>query len=82
MVQPGESTTKAVRAVFFIDPRIIRTIIYYPVVGTQFQELKRVLIGLQTADKFGVALLPIGIRRRCYSTYSRFLRKGKRANGR
>ena len=29
MLQPGESTTKAVRAVFFIDPKgIIRTIIY------------------------------------------------------
>lgn len=31
MLQPGESNTKAVRAVFFIDPKgIIRTIIYYP----------------------------------------------------
>ena len=31
MVQPGESTTQAVRAVFFIDPKgTIRTIIYYP----------------------------------------------------
>ena len=31
MIQPGESDTKAVRAVFFIDPEnIIRTIIYYP----------------------------------------------------
>jgi peroxiredoxin (alkyl hydroperoxide reductase subunit C) len=58
MVQPGESTTKAVRAVFFIDPKgIIRTIIYYPLsLGRNFKELKRVLIGLQTADKFGVAL--------------------------
>jgi peroxiredoxin (alkyl hydroperoxide reductase subunit C) len=58
MVQPGESTTKAVRAVFFIDPKgIIRTIIYYPLsLGRNFRELKRVLIGLQTADKFGVAL--------------------------
>ncbi len=58
MVQPGESETQAVRAVFFIDPKgIIRTIIYYPLsLGRNFNELKRVLIGLQTSDKFGVAL--------------------------
>src|SRR5664280_3171060 len=31
MLQPGESSTKAVRAVFFIDPKgIIRAVIYYP----------------------------------------------------
>jgi peroxiredoxin (alkyl hydroperoxide reductase subunit C) len=31
MIQPEESSTKAVRAVFFIDPKgIIRAIIYYP----------------------------------------------------
>ena len=31
MIQPGESNTKAVRAVFVIDPKgVIRTIIYYP----------------------------------------------------
>ncbi len=58
MIQPGESNTKAVRAVFFIDPKgIIRTIIYYPLsMGRNFDELYRVLIGLQTADKFSVAL--------------------------
>ena len=58
MLQPGESSTKAVRAVFFIDPKnIIRTIIYYPLsLGRNFDEIKRVLIGLQTADNFGVAL--------------------------
>jgi len=57
MIQPGEDTTKAVRAVFFIDPRgIIRTIIYYPLsLGRNFDELYRVLIALQTADEFGVA---------------------------
>lgn len=57
MIQPGESNTKAVRAVFFIDPKgIIRTIIYYPLsLGRNFDELKRVLIALQTADNFGVA---------------------------
>ncbi|HPC82108.1 MAG TPA: peroxiredoxin [Thermoanaerobaculaceae bacterium] len=58
MIQPGESSTKAVRAVFFIDPKgIIRTIIYYPLsVGRNFDELLRVLIALQTADAFSVAL--------------------------
>ncbi len=58
MLQPAESTTHAVRAVFFIDPKgIIRTIIYYPLsLGRNFDEIKRVLIGLQTADNFGVAL--------------------------
>src|SRR5690554_6969832 len=58
MIQPGESSTKAVRAVFFIDPQgIIRTIIYYPLsLGRNFDELKRILLGLQTADEFGVAL--------------------------
>ena len=58
MIQPGESETKAVRAVFFIDPKgIIRTIIYYPLaLGRNFDEIKRVLIGLQTVDNFGVAL--------------------------
>ncbi|MEG1635333.1 MAG: peroxiredoxin [Rikenellaceae bacterium] len=58
MIQPGESTTSAVRAVFFIDPKnIIRTIMYYPQsLGRNFDEIKRVLIGLQTVDNFGVAL--------------------------
>jgi peroxiredoxin (alkyl hydroperoxide reductase subunit C) len=57
MIQPGEATTKAVRAVFFVDPKgIIRTIIYYPLsLGRNFDELYRVLIALQTADKFSVA---------------------------
>jgi len=58
MMMPGESNTKAVRAVFFIDPKgIIRTIIYYPLsVGRNFDELYRVLICLKTADAFSVAL--------------------------
>jgi peroxiredoxin (alkyl hydroperoxide reductase subunit C) len=57
MIQPGESNTKAVRAVFFVDPKgIIRTIIYYPLsLGRNFDELYRVLIALQTADEFGIA---------------------------
>lgn len=58
MLQPGESNTQAVRAVFFIDPQsIIRAVIYYPMaLGRNFAELKRVLTGLQTIDKYGVAL--------------------------
>jgi len=58
MIQPGESSTKAVRAVFYVDPKgIIRTILYYPLsLGRNFDELYRVLIALQTADAFSVAL--------------------------
>lgn len=58
MIQPGESTTSAVRAVFFIDPQDkIRTIMYYPLsLGRNFDEIKRVLVGLQTSDNFSVAL--------------------------
>lgn len=57
MIQPGESSTKAVRAVFFIDPKgIIRAIIYYPLsMGRNFDELKRALIAMQTADTYNIA---------------------------
>lgn len=57
MLMPGESSTKAVRAVFFVDPQgVIRAIIYYPLsLGRNFDELYRVLIALQTADEFKVA---------------------------
>lgn len=57
MIQPGEDTTKAVRAVFFIDPKgIIRTIIYYPLsLGRNFDEIYRALIALQAADAFNIA---------------------------
>jgi peroxiredoxin (alkyl hydroperoxide reductase subunit C) len=58
MLQPGESETAAVRAVFFIDPNgIIRLIMYYPLnVGRNMEEIKRVLTALQTASKNSVAL--------------------------
>ena len=58
MIQPGESNTKAVRAVFFIDPKgVIRAMIYYPLsLGRNFDEIYRVIVALQTADKFGVAM--------------------------
>jgi len=57
MIQPGESTTSAVRAVFFIDPKgIIRAIIYYPLsLGRNFDEIYRALIAMQAADAFKVA---------------------------
>jgi peroxiredoxin 2/4 len=57
MIQPGESSTKAVRAVFFVDPKgIIRAIIYYPLsIGRNFDELYRALIAMQTTDAFEVA---------------------------
>lgn len=58
MIQPGESTTAAVRAVFFVDPTgILRAMIYYPLaLGRNFDEIVRVLQGLQTIDAFDVAL--------------------------
>ena len=58
MLHPGESSTAAVRAVFFIDPKgMIRLILYYPLnVGRNMEEIKRVLVALQTADANSVAL--------------------------
>jgi peroxiredoxin (alkyl hydroperoxide reductase subunit C) len=56
MIQ-GQSTTQAVRAVFFIDPKgIIRTILYYPAsCGRNLDEIKRIIQALQKADQDGVA---------------------------
>ncbi|MDR0981806.1 MAG: peroxiredoxin [Culturomica sp.] len=58
MIQPAESQTSAVRAVFFVDPEgIIRSLIYYPLsLGRNFDELLRVVIALQTSDEFNVAM--------------------------
>ena len=52
MIMPGEDTTKAVRAVFVIDPAgTVRAMIYYPLsLGRNFDELKRVVVALQAAD--------------------------------
>jgi peroxiredoxin 2/4 len=57
MIQPGEAATKAVRAVFVIDPKgVIRAIIYYPLsMGRNFDELIRVVQALKTADAFSIA---------------------------
>ncbi len=56
MIQ-GQSTTQAVRAVFVIDPKgVIRTILYYPAsTGRNFDEIKRIIVALQKADKDAIA---------------------------
>ena len=57
MIQPNASGTQAVRAVFVIDPQgKVRTILYYPLsTGRNFDEIKRIILALQKADKDGVA---------------------------
>ena len=57
MIQPGESNVSAVRAVFFMDPQAkVRALMYYPLsTGRNFQEIKRILISMQTVDKHNVA---------------------------
>ena len=52
MLHPKMSGTKSVRTVFFIDPQgKVRTILYYPLsTGRNMDEIKRILIALQTAD--------------------------------
>ena len=58
MLQPNESETAAVRAVFFIDPsKKIRLIMYYPLnVGRNMDEILRVLEALQFSDEHKVAI--------------------------
>lgn len=58
MLQPNESETAAVRAVFFIDPKKkIRLIMYYPLnVGRNMDEILRALEALQVSDQYKVAL--------------------------
>lgn len=57
MIQPGQSNTQAVRAVFVIDPETkIRLILYYPLsTGRNFDEIKRIIQALQKADAENVA---------------------------
>lgn len=57
MLQPGASDTKAVRAVFFIDPNgKVRALMYYPLSnGRNFDEILRLLIAMQTSDAHGCA---------------------------
>ncbi|NND11177.1 MAG: peroxiredoxin [Flavobacteriaceae bacterium] len=58
MLQPNESETAAVRAVFFIDPsKKIRLIMYYPLnVGRNMNEILRALEALQISDEHKVAM--------------------------
>lgn len=58
MLQPNESETAAVRAVFFIDPsKKIRLIMYYPLnVGRNMGEILRALDALQVSDEYKVAM--------------------------
>ena len=57
MIQPCESDVSAVRAVFFIDPEAkVRALMYYPLSsGRNMQEVKRILVSMQTVDKYNVA---------------------------
>ena len=57
MIMPGESSSKAVRAVFVVDPKsVVRAVIYYPLsTGRNFDEILRLIKALQTADAFDVA---------------------------
>ena len=57
MIHPGQSTTAAVRCVFFIDDKgIMRAMIYYPLQNGRFMpEIIRLVKALQTTDKFKVS---------------------------
>jgi len=57
MIHPAQSSTSAVRAVFFIDPEFkLRALIYYPLSnGRNMHEILRVIDAFQTSDKHGVA---------------------------
>lgn len=57
MIHNASSLTEAIRAVFFIDPdRNLRAMIYYPLnLGRNFDEILRVVDGLQASAKHGVA---------------------------
>jgi peroxiredoxin 2/4 len=54
MIPPDENHVKAVRCVFIIDPQcMIRSVINSPLaVGLNFDELKRLIVALQTEDAF------------------------------
>jgi len=57
MIHPGQSSTAAIRAVFFIDDKgILRAMIYYPLTaGRYMPEIIRLVKSLQATDKYGVA---------------------------
>ena len=53
MIKPDKSNTTAIREVFIIDPKcMIIAIFYYPLsLGLNLEELKRVIVALQTEDE-------------------------------
>lgn len=53
MIHEPTSTNKDIRGVFIIDPNnIVRSINFYPMqVGRNMQEIERILVALQTADR-------------------------------
>ena len=57
MLQPNASNTQAVRAVFIMDLEAkVRAILYYPLsTGRNMDEIKRIIIAMQKADKEGIA---------------------------
>lgn len=57
MVHPGASDTSAVRATFIIDDKgVLRAMVYYPMTnGRSIDEIKRLVVALQTSDAHGVA---------------------------
>jgi peroxiredoxin (alkyl hydroperoxide reductase subunit C) len=57
MLQPGASSTQAVRAVFIVDPQaVVRAILYYPLSnGRNMEEVKRLLVAMQLSDREKVA---------------------------
>jgi peroxiredoxin (alkyl hydroperoxide reductase subunit C) len=57
MIHPGQSSTAAVRCVFFIDDKgIMRAMIYYPLQnGRYMPEIIRLVKALQTTDQYKVS---------------------------
>lgn len=57
MIHPRESLEQTVRSVFIIDPQgLVRASFFYPIAnGRNFNEIKRLLIAIQTADRDNVA---------------------------
>jgi alkyl hydroperoxide reductase subunit AhpC len=57
MIHPAADAKVTVRSVFFIDPnkKIRATITYPPATGRNFDEILRVLDGLQLTDQYSVA---------------------------
>ncbi|HEC87393.1 MAG TPA: peroxiredoxin, partial [Thermoplasmatales archaeon] len=57
IIHPGKGTN-TVRAVFIVDPKgVMRAMLYYPQeLGRNMDEILRMIKGLQTSDKHGVAI--------------------------